>query len=57
MVRKSAFISIALHLAILLWVLVVFPSGRALDACHLKLPGELRPQSNAVGNWPPTLTA
>jgi outer membrane biosynthesis protein TonB len=31
-VRKSAFISIALHLAILLWVLVVFPSGRALDA-------------------------
>jgi len=32
MVRKSAFISIALHLAILLWVLVVFPSGRALDA-------------------------
>ena len=30
--RKSAFISIALHLAILLWVLVVFPSGRALDA-------------------------
>ena len=32
MVRKSAFISIALHLAILLWVLVVFPAGRALDA-------------------------
>ena len=32
MVRKSAVISIALHLAILLWVLVVFPSGRALDA-------------------------
>lgn len=31
MVRKSAFISIALHLAILLWVLVVFPSGRARD--------------------------
>jgi len=31
-VRKSAVISIALHLAILLWVLVVFPSGRALDA-------------------------
>src|SRR5512147_1596995 len=31
MVRKSAFISIALHLAILLWVLVVFPAGRALD--------------------------
>jgi len=31
-VRKSAFISIALHLAILLWVLVVFPLGRALDA-------------------------
>ena len=30
--RKSAVISIALHLAILLWVLVVFPSGRALDA-------------------------
>ncbi|MGH6825169.1 cell envelope integrity protein TolA [Methyloceanibacter sp.] len=30
--RKSVFISIALHLAILLWVLVVFPSGRALDA-------------------------
>jgi len=30
--RKSAIISIALHLAILLWVLVVFPSGRALDA-------------------------
>jgi outer membrane biosynthesis protein TonB len=29
--RKSAVISIALHLAILLWVLVVFPSGRALD--------------------------
>lgn len=32
MVRKSAFISIALHLAILFWVLVVFPPGRALDA-------------------------
>jgi outer membrane biosynthesis protein TonB len=32
MVRKSAFISIALHLAILLWVLVAFPTGRALDA-------------------------
>jgi outer membrane biosynthesis protein TonB len=30
--RKSAIISIALHLAILLWILVVFPSGRALDA-------------------------
>ena len=30
--RKSAFISIALHLAILLWVLVAFPVGRALDA-------------------------
>ena len=30
--RKSAAISIALHLAILLWVLVVFPAGRALDA-------------------------
>jgi len=31
-VRKSAVISIALHLAILLWVLVVFPAGKALDA-------------------------
>ncbi|MGB8710021.1 MAG: hypothetical protein WCD39_09690, partial [Methyloceanibacter sp.] len=30
--RKSAIISIALHLAILLWVLVVFPLGLALDA-------------------------
>jgi outer membrane biosynthesis protein TonB len=30
-VRKSAFISIALHVAILLWVLVAFPVGRALD--------------------------
>ena len=30
--RKSAVISIALHLAILLWVLVVFPAGKALDA-------------------------
>jgi hypothetical protein len=29
--RKSAFISIALHVAILLWVLVVFPVGRGLD--------------------------
>ncbi len=29
--RKSAFISIALHLAIVLWVLVSFPIGRALD--------------------------
>jgi len=36
MVRKSAFISIALHLAILLWVLVVFPSGRALDAPRIE---------------------
>jgi outer membrane biosynthesis protein TonB len=35
-VRKSAFISIALHLAILLWVLVVFPSGRALDAPRIE---------------------
>ena len=34
--RKSAFISIALHLAILLWVLVVFPSGRALDAPRIE---------------------
>ena len=32
MVRKSAVISIALHLAILLWVVVAFPTGRALDA-------------------------
>jgi len=31
-VRKSAAISIALHLAILLWILVVFPAGRPLDA-------------------------
>jgi outer membrane biosynthesis protein TonB len=31
-VRKSAVISITLHLAILLWVLVVFPAGKALDA-------------------------
>jgi outer membrane biosynthesis protein TonB len=31
-VRKSAVISIALHLAILLWVLVVFPAGKVLDA-------------------------
>ena len=30
--RKSAAISIALHLAILLWILVVFPAGRPLDA-------------------------
>ena len=30
--RKSAAISITLHLAILLWVLVVFPAGKALDA-------------------------
>ena len=30
--RKSAAISIALHLAILLWVLVVFPAGRPLEA-------------------------
>ena len=29
--RKSAFISIALHIAILLWLLVVFPVGRGLD--------------------------
>ncbi len=29
--RKSAFISIALHVAILFWVLVAFPVGRALD--------------------------
>jgi len=36
-VRKSAFISIALHLAILLWVLVVFPSGRALDAPKIEV--------------------
>ena len=32
MVRKSAVISIALHLAILLWAVVAFPTGRALDA-------------------------
>jgi outer membrane biosynthesis protein TonB len=31
-VRKSAVISIALHLAIVLWALVAFPTGRALDA-------------------------
>jgi outer membrane biosynthesis protein TonB len=31
-VRKSAFISIALHLAILLWAVVLFPGGQALDA-------------------------
>jgi hypothetical protein len=31
-VRRSAFISLALHAAILLWILVVFPGGRALDA-------------------------
>jgi outer membrane biosynthesis protein TonB len=31
-VRKSAAISITLHLAILLWVLVVFPAGRPLEA-------------------------
>ena len=30
--RKSAVISIALHLAIVLWALVAFPTGRALDA-------------------------
>lgn len=30
--RKSAFISIALHLAILLWVVVLFPAGQGLDA-------------------------
>ena len=30
--RKSAVISIALHLAILLWAVVAFPTGRALDA-------------------------
>jgi outer membrane biosynthesis protein TonB len=30
-VRKSAFISIALHLAILLWAVVLFPAGQALD--------------------------
>jgi outer membrane biosynthesis protein TonB len=31
-VRKSAVISIALHLAILLYAVVAFPTGRALDA-------------------------
>ncbi|MGB6923215.1 MAG: energy transducer TonB [Methyloceanibacter sp.] len=30
--RKSAFISIALHLAILLWAVAIFPAGQALDA-------------------------
>jgi hypothetical protein len=30
--RRSAFISTALHLAILLWAVVLFPGGRALDA-------------------------
>ena len=29
--RKSAFISIALHLAILLWAVVLFPAGQAVD--------------------------
>ena len=29
--HKSAFISVALHIAILLWLLVVFPVGRGLD--------------------------
>lgn len=36
MVRKSAIISIALHLAILLWLLVVFPAGRSLDAPRIE---------------------
>lgn len=34
--RKSAFISIALHLGILLWAVAIFPAGRALDAPMIK---------------------
>ena len=34
--RRSTFISIALHAAIVLWILVVFPSGRALDALKIE---------------------
>jgi outer membrane biosynthesis protein TonB len=35
-VRRSAFISIALHLAILLYAVAIFPAGRALDAPLIK---------------------
>jgi outer membrane biosynthesis protein TonB len=35
-VRRSAFISIALHLAILLYAVVIFPAGRDLDAPMIK---------------------
>ncbi len=34
--RRSTFISIALHLAILLYAVVIFPAGRALDAPMIK---------------------
>jgi outer membrane biosynthesis protein TonB len=34
--RRSAFISIALHLAILIWAVVSFPAGQALDAPAIK---------------------
>jgi outer membrane biosynthesis protein TonB len=35
-VRRSTFISIALHLAILLYAVVIFPAGRDLDAPMIK---------------------
>jgi hypothetical protein len=35
-VRRSTFISIALHLAILLYAVAIFPAGRALDAPMIK---------------------